>query len=455
MNKEYAKQIINQATPTFIGQQLVNANTVADTLMIGHISVIQLASLGIGINIYVSLYIPFMGILLGLIPLLSQANGGNNFIKVASLTRQGLWLSLVFSVIAILFLLSPGLFLAITRSTQNVDEAVRNYLIATAFGMPAILLCRVYFAFFSGILKPHFVVYINLITLIVKLALNVMLIFWLLPRSQSAMGCAIATSIVSWLAVIISFFVIKIHHSFKRYNIKVNLPWLDFKEQWEILKIGIPIGVTFVIDYTFFTLTSLFIARFGTTSAAANQIAGNLCYLIYLVPLSISTSISALTARQIGANNPLGAKDISDAALKLGGVISLTLGACFIIFNHLLASFYTSDPNTLILASSLLTLIGVYHFFDALLTITAGALRGYKKTLIPTVIFAVTSWPIGLGGGYFLAFRSHIPYLQGPHGFWVALIISVSVAGILMFTYYTVVAANQKKTNAPNYAYGH
>ncbi|WP_158106963.1 hypothetical protein [Caedibacter taeniospiralis] len=31
MNKEYAKQIINQATPTFIGQQLVNANTVADT----------------------------------------------------------------------------------------------------------------------------------------------------------------------------------------------------------------------------------------------------------------------------------------------------------------------------------------------------------------------------------------------------------------------------------------
>ncbi len=31
MNKEYAKQIINQATPTFIGQQLVNANTVANT----------------------------------------------------------------------------------------------------------------------------------------------------------------------------------------------------------------------------------------------------------------------------------------------------------------------------------------------------------------------------------------------------------------------------------------
>ena len=289
--------------------------------------------------------------------------------------------------------------------------------------------------------------YINFVTLVVKIALNIMLIYWILPPAISAVSCAIATSSVSWLAVVIGFIVIKKHDLFKEYNVAEKLPWFNFKEQWEILKIGVPVGITFVIDFTFFTITSLFIARFGIISAAANQIAGNLCYFIYLVPLSISTSISALTAKQIGANDLCGAKNLGYSALKLGGLISLVLGTSFIIFNYFFVSLYTPEQETLVLASSLLVLVGVYHFFDSLLTIVAGALRGHKRTLIPTFIFAITLWPIGLGGGYYLAFRSHTPYLHGPHGFWVALIASVIVAGILMLAYYQAVVSKQDKTN--------
>ncbi len=445
MKKTEFKPVINQAMPNFIGQQLLNANAVADTIMIGHISTAQLASLGIATNIYVSIYIPFMAILLGLIPLISRASGNKDFRRVISLTRQGSWLAIIFSLIAIIFLIYPNLFFAITKSAQSVNNVVRHYLIAIACGMPAILLFRIYFAFFTGILQPKVVMYICLVTLIIKLILNVVLVYGILPQSLSAVGCAISTTTVNWLAVIIGFIVIKKHKLFTDFQFIEHLPFFNFKEQWEILKIGVPIGIAFVIDFTFFTITGLFIARLGTVSAAANQIVGNLCYLIYLVPLSISTAISALTARQIGAHNYIGAKYIGNAALQLGGVVSFILGLCFIVFHNFLASIYTSEPHTLLLASQLLLLVGVYHFIDALLTITAGILRGYQKTFIPTIIFAVTLWPIGLGGGYYLAFKSDITYLQGPGGFWVALIASVTIANISMLWYYQTIASKQNE----------
>lgn len=444
-NRNQFKQIIGQAIPTFFSQQLVNANSILDTIMIGHISMIQLASLGIAVNIYNTLYIPFMGILLGLIPLIAQANGSGNFIKVASLIRQGGILSIILSFVAILFLFFPNLFLALAHSSKNIDSIVKSYLIVIAIGMPSVLLFRVYFAFYSAILKPQIIVYINLAMLIIKIMVNFVIIYHVLPAGLNVLGCAISTSTVSWLAVIVSYIIVKKNPEFKHPLASHKLEWINFKEQVEILKIGIPIGITFIIDYTFFTITGLFIARLGAVNAAANQIVGNLCYMIYLVPFSISTAASALVARQLGANNLNEAHKIGISSLKVGGLISLVLSLIFITFNKFLVSIYTTDMNILLLASALLILVGIYHFLDAILTIIGGILRGYKKTFVPTIIFAGTLWPIGLGGGYYLAFLGNINYLRGAYGFWLALIISVTVAGVLMTIYYRLVATKHKR----------
>ena len=54
---------------------------------------------------------------------------------------------------------------------------------------------------------------------------------------------------------------------------------------------------------------------------------------------------------------------------------------------------------------------------------TAFVLRAYKVAVVPTVIYAVALWGIGLGGGYLLGFNvgGSVPaWLQGARGFWVA-----------------------------------
>lgn len=444
MSNHLTKKILFQSAPTLVSQLLINANTIIDTVMVGHVSAIQLASLGIGMNIYIALYVPCMGILLALIPLISSANGNQDYRRVASLMKQGKYLAFLLSLLSILVMLFPGLLLSIMQSSSEFNHTVRQYLIATSIGMPAILLFQVYFAFFSCMLRPIIAMFINLLSILIKVILNVVLIYGVLPEAMSATGCALATSMVSWVTILIGYLVIRRHPEFAPYRAFGKMVSFNFKEQWKILKIGIPVGINFSIDSLFFTLTTLLIAQFGTSNAAANQIVCNLSYSAYLIPFSIANVSTVLIAERLGAGDQKTARKIGTSALKLGLITHLVLAALFIFFNRSFALLYTSDTTIIPLASILIILMGCYRFFDSLLVLLGGILRGYRKTTIPTLIYAITLWPIGFGMGYYLAFYSGIVALNGVAGFWFALIFSAFSACCLVLPYYKYISLKQR-----------
>ena len=82
--------------------------------------------------------------------------------------------------------------------------------------------------------------------------------------------------------------------------------------------------------------------------------------------------------------------------------------------------------------------IAFYQAFDAVQVMTAFILRAYKIALVPTLIYAVSLWGIGLGGGYVLGFGliDALPaFTRGAAGFWLANSISLAIAGsLLVFT---------------------
>jgi MATE family multidrug resistance protein len=68
-------------------------------------------------------------------------------------------------------------------------------------------------------------------------------------------------------------------------------------------KLGIPNGLSVLIEVTSFTLMALFIARLGTLATASHQVAANMTALIYMVPLSFSIAISARLSYWKGAGH--------------------------------------------------------------------------------------------------------------------------------------------------------
>ena len=71
----------------------------------------------------------------------------------------------------------------------------------------------------------------------------------------------------------------------------------------------------------------------------------------------------------------------------------------------------------------------LYQAFDALQTVAAHALRGYKVTLLPMVVHTLCFWGIGLAGGYWLSFHAAWR-IDAPSvaGFWQACVLATLVA---------------------------
>ena len=71
--------ILRLAWPVFIGQLAVMASGVIDTVMAGQLSARDLAAVGLGASIYISVYVSLMGVLLALTPIAAQHFGAGMF----------------------------------------------------------------------------------------------------------------------------------------------------------------------------------------------------------------------------------------------------------------------------------------------------------------------------------------------------------------------------------------
>ena len=77
-------------------------------------------------------------------------------------------------------------------------------------------------------------------------------------------------------------------------------------------------------------------------------------------------------------------------------------------------------------------LVALYHLADALQAVAVNALRGYKKSVVPMVIYATMLWGVGLGGGILLGLTDTFGAARGAQGFWIAAIASLwLVAGMV------------------------
>lgn len=98
------RQIVGLAWPVLVGQLAIIAFGVIDTAMVGRFSIVDLAALGLGSSIYVSVYIGLTGILSALQPITGQLYGARRYEEIGEEVRQALWLATLLAVPGFLLL---------------------------------------------------------------------------------------------------------------------------------------------------------------------------------------------------------------------------------------------------------------------------------------------------------------------------------------------------------------
>ncbi|MFZ6722522.1 MATE family efflux transporter [Undibacterium sp. Ji49W] len=445
------KRIASLSWPMMVGQMAVVGNGVIDTAMTSRFSATDLAALSIGISIYVSIFVGLNGILQSISPVVGQLFGARKFKQIGTEIKQGVWLGLFLACIGCLILLFPNGLLSIAQASPTLNDKAAQYLQILAIALPATLGFRIYGALNNAVGRPKMVMAIQLAALAIKIPLNTLFIFGGLGiPAMGGPGCAAATAVNAWLMLLTGWLMLK---HVKYYDVFALFGSGFVKPNWKalrsLLNLGIPMGLSYLIEVTAFAFMALFIARLGEVAVSGHQLTANFGTILYMLPLSIASATGTLVAQAIGAKQMQAARVTGNAGIILAAMLAVPIGITIWFSRGLILHAYTSNPLIIAAALPLFTFISVYQIFDAIQVTTAFILRAYKIAIVPTILYAFALWGCGLGGGFILGLDPyHISpaFLHGAAGFWMANSTSLAIVAFSLWYYLRIV---QKRFPTP------
>lgn len=451
-----ARRILALAWPLLAGQLAVLAFGTVDTVLLGRHAPGDLAALAIGSAAYVSVFVGLMGVVMAVGPVAARAFGAGRKIDAGHELRQGLWLALGLAVLGWLLLRFPWPFLALARPAPAVDAQVRDYLGALAWALPASLLFAAFRAFHSAVSRPRVVMLIQMVGLAAKVPLTIVLALGiegpggpaapLLPAYGVA-GCGWATAIVMWLQVVVSWALLRRDSFYRDFGLRRALPGRpDRAALARLLRLGIPMGASIMVEVTGFTFMALFIARLGADPVAGHQIAANLTGLLFMMPLALGNAASALVGQRLGAGDHQGARRLGWHAVQIGGALALAAAAVLLVARGTIVDLYTEAPAVAAIAAPLLGWVAAFHLVDALQGVAAAVLRAHHVVTRPFLVYAACAWGVGIGGGCLVGLDllgRTPPALVGPSGFWFAGAVGLALAALALLAMLAFVTHRQ------------
>ncbi|WML44252.1 MATE family efflux transporter [Neobacillus sp. PS3-40] len=428
--KEKIKQIFIMLLPILITQLGMFSMVFFNTIMSGKYSSSDLAGVAIGSSIWNPVFTGLSGILLAVSPIAAQRFGEKKNKEVSSVLAHGVFLAITIALFVLLlgfFLMDP--ILEKMNLPGSVEGTARDYLIGLGFGIIPLFIFNVVRSFIYALGKTRVVMFILLCSLPFNLVLNYALIFghWGFPELGGA-GAGYATSFTYWVIAGITVIIVKTQKPFSEYTSFSNFKKFTIEKYMEILKIGIPMGLSIFFENSMFAVVTVLISKFNITTIAAYQSALNIVSFLYMIPMSISMAQTVLVGFEVGAKRYKDARTYSFLGMILAVAIAMVTGLFTVLFRYKVAGFYSNEAAVIYVTAHFLIYALFFHISDAIQATAQAALRGYKDVNIAFIVTLIAYWLICLPIGYIFA---HFTKL-GAIGYWIGLTAGLLAAGICL-----------------------
>lgn len=436
----YYKRNLKVAVPvmfTQIGGALVG---LFDTMMVGHYATVDLAAVSFSNAIFFTIMVFASGSLMGLTPLiglqdgeLSQHPDKANSIraKMASLLQNGLYFTLIISMVTTVLLALCIPFLDRFGQDPEVIEVARPYYILIVISLFPYLLFCLQKQFLEGLGNTIVAMVIVLAMNALNVLLNWVFIYghWGAP-AMGAVGAGIAT-LVSRIGMPVCLFVaIMLHRHWRDYIRLFSRHLSSWREVCHIARIGFPVGGQTFFETVTFTLAVVAIGWISKEAVAAHQIASQISNLTFMLAVGIGAGTTIRVSHQLGKGDLPAVRMASNASIHLV-ILMNTIGAALMIgLRHYIPYLFTDDQEVITIASQLLVFAGLYQYSDGLQAVGASMLRGITDVKVPMVIAFISYIIIGLFIGYVCAF----PLGMGAAGIWIGFIVGLTFAAVLFHT---------------------
>lgn len=446
------RYLLHLGWPIMVAQLAQNAMGFIDTLMAARAGTEDLAAIALGSSLWLPLFLALAGILMATTPIVAHLVGANREADSRLPLHQGLWIAAVLGLIGISLLRSADPILSLLQLEPELQSKTQDYLDAISWGFPAFMFYQVIRSYCEGFGKTHPVMRIGLLGVLCNIPLNYVLIFGKLGLpAMGGVGCGYATAIVMWIMMIAGTLYLCKSPRFKPLSLFLHWQPPQLEQLLQLLKLGIPIGFSLLIEASMFCVLALILAPHGEVVIAANQITISYTGMIFMVPLSIAMALTIRVGHLVGSDKPEAARYAAITGIMITLFIALFSCSLSLLLARDIAGLYTGEEPILLLATTLISIAAVFQFSDALQVSAAGALRGYKDTSIPLVMVFIAYWLIGLPTGYILGFTDLIAPAMIAAGLWYGLLIGLSAGAVLLTTRLIRIARHAINTAASDH----
>ncbi len=426
------------ALPIGIGFMAEMAMGIADTIMAGRLGAPALAAAGLGAQLMFVPNLLAMGALASISAVGAQAHGAQNPETVSRVARQGLRLALLLSIPVIAIMLTTpyalGLYRGIAPHFDADIDAIRALLLWAAPSVPAFLCFTALRNTITLLGRPTIVTIITILAVPVLIASNWLFMYGNLgfPRLGVA-AIGLGTSIVSVLRLIAIVIYIERQKFLRGYRFFAELARHDTRIFRDLLRIGGPIAAAYLFESGMFIASSVLIAGFGNAALAASNMLINVSSATFMIPYAIGQAGTVRVGYEIGAGRPFAARRAGWVAPLLAMIWMLGAAIVMLTMPQTLIGIFLdlADPANaaaIAICLGLFPIAAAFQIFDGTQVTMVGVLRGYKDTKIPMLITFIGYWPIGIGGGWLLAYHLNL----GPAGLWWGLALGLAAAAAML-----------------------
>ena len=440
-------KITTFAFPMLLGNIAQQLYSTVDSIVVGqYVGDNALAAVGAAMPIINILFVLFFGVSSGVSVLVAQYVGARNRLKLSETIGTAMLLSLCVTIlIGVLGNVIARPMLRLLNTPEVIFGWCESYLRILCTGY----IGSIFYFMITGILRGMGDSFSALIYLLIATVLNIVLDIWFVASfNMGVAGVAYATILAQFISAV--FCLAKLFRLKDKFDFK--LKYFRFTMTKDILRLGLPTGLTQAIMSLTMVLLQSLTNSFGETIIAANVVIMRVDSFAMLPNMTFGVSMTTYVGQNLGAGKMDRIRDGVKKGTLVAAAVSAVMVSLILIFSKYLIMLFTDTEQIISLCSRVLRVMAVGYVAIAFTQCLQGSMRGAGNTITPMWISIVTMVLIRVPVAY--GIRALTVTAEAPNGSYWCIFVSLLVTWILG-SVITLIAYNTGKWRIPIYGDKH
>ena len=439
MSYQFSKYETHYCNLTYLGVPIIIGQlgnlilNFADTLMIGHHSTEELAAAAFVNNMFTLVIIFAIGFTYAVTALVGTLYGQEKTHRIGELMKSAVAANTCMAVF--LSVIMTALYLNVHRLGQPEEllPLIRPYFLIQLVSLPFVCWFNTFRQFTDGITDTKVAMWILVSGNVMNIFGNWILIYGHLGIPEMGLiGAGLSTMISRIVMAIVMAGVFFFGRKYREYRKGWRLGHTNRTDFRQITVLGLPLALQMGMEAAAFSLSSLMVGWFGTTSLAAHQVMLTISQLGYMIYYGLAAAVAVRISNFMGQRDYTSVRRTATAGIHLVFLLALFTSVPVFLCRHIIGGLFTDNADVISMVSMTIVPFMIYQFGDGMQCNYANALRGIAVvrplTWIAFIAFFVVSLPLGYFFGVVMDHRLL--------GVWYAFPFGLTTAGILYYVYY-------------------